>query len=139
MKKKQEKAAPVIKITRDSKKSQPKNTLEEQKRKLINAIRTLLNDYPGLHPLANDFFYQSTLTILKRVHLELLRLDGSQMEKEKKIRERLEKGKKIASAPLRALKKSQPRKIQGQEEFELKKTQTRKSKNQEELEILFIP
>lgn len=92
---------------------------EEKKRKLINDIRCLLNDYPTLHPLADDFFHSSTLTLLKKIHLDLLRLDGSKSQKEIKLRERLEKGKKMSTAPLRALKKSPPRKNQNQEELEI--------------------
>jgi hypothetical protein len=92
---------------------------EEKKRKLINDIRCLLNDYPMLHPLADDFFHSSTLTLLKKIHLDLLKLDGSKPQKEMRLREKLEKGKKMSTAPLRALKKSAPRKIQNQEEFEI--------------------
>lgn len=92
---------------------------EDKKRNLINDIRSLLNDYPTLHPLADDFFHNSTLTLLKKIHNDLLKLDGAQQQREKKLRERLERGKKMATAPLRALKKSAPQKIQNQEEFEI--------------------
>jgi len=93
--------------------------LEEKKRRIIQDIRTLLNDYPTLHPLADDVFVSSTLTLLKRIHLELMQIDGSVKRREAKIRERLEKNKKMASAPLRALKKSPPKKDPRQEELEI--------------------
>jgi hypothetical protein len=53
-----------------------KKKIDEKKRKVIKQIRTLLNDYPTLHPLQDDFFQHTTLTLLNRLHLNLRVLDG---------------------------------------------------------------
>jgi hypothetical protein len=96
------------------------NSLEEEKKKLIKNIRGILNDYPALHPIADNFFKNSTLTILKGVWLQMLELDtASPTEKkkpvqEKKIKESLQQGKKHSTLPSRVLakhlKKSNPAK-----------------------------
>ena len=97
----------------------PKKSLEQKKKKVIQDIRCLLNDFPGLHPLASNFFQISTLTVLKRIHLDLLKLDGNAKQREQKLREKLEKVEKITSAPIRAIKKYKPKKVQGQTELEI--------------------
>lgn len=99
-------------------------SLETDKKKVISQIRSLLNDFPQMHPLANQFFLQSTFSLLKHVLLDLRSLDNKLKEekgamKQKAYEATLRRGIKIASAPLRALKKPYPIKLPSQPELEI--------------------
>lgn len=50
--------------------------LDIKKKKIIQNIRTLLNDYPSTHPLANDLFINASYRVLYDLHLNMLAIDG---------------------------------------------------------------
>jgi hypothetical protein len=50
--------------------------LDTKKKKVIQNIRRLLNDHPQLHPLAHKVLLSATYTVLKRLHRDILRIDG---------------------------------------------------------------
>jgi hypothetical protein len=50
--------------------------LDIKKKKIIQKIRTLLNDYPSLHPLAHKVFISANYRVLYDLHLNLLTVDG---------------------------------------------------------------
>jgi len=50
--------------------------LDIKKKKVIQNIRTLLNDHPDLHPLAHNVLLSATYTVLSRLHKDMLEIDG---------------------------------------------------------------
>lgn len=50
--------------------------LDVKKKKIIQQIRTLLNDYPGVHPMAHKVLVSANYRVLYDLHLNLMGLDG---------------------------------------------------------------
>jgi hypothetical protein len=50
--------------------------LDIKKKKIIQQIRTLLNDYPSVHPLAHKVLISANYRVLYDLHLNLMGLDG---------------------------------------------------------------
>jgi hypothetical protein len=77
--------------------------LDVKKKKVIQQIRTLLNDYPEVHPLDHKVLICATYTVLKDLHLNLMELDnpnlkGKDGKKEKTIEQvahNLERAKRL--------------------------------------------
>jgi hypothetical protein len=54
----------------------PLSPLDIKKKKIIQQIRTLLNDYPSVHPLAHKVLISANYRVLYDLHLNLMGLDG---------------------------------------------------------------
>lgn len=59
----------------------PLSALDIKKKKIIQQIRTMLNDYPGSHPLAHKVLISANYRVLYDLHLNLMGLDGLQQIK----------------------------------------------------------
>jgi hypothetical protein len=78
---KADKSSNLSKISDPSSPSSPLSTLDIKKKKIIQQIRTLLNDYPSVHPLAHKVLISANYRVLYDLHLNLLGLDGIQQKK----------------------------------------------------------
>jgi hypothetical protein len=101
------KIAPYSKQNKSHELRSKLSPLDIKKKKIIQQIRTLLNDYPSVHPLAHKVLISANYRVLYDLHLNLLGLDGfaHKNREQKVVADKSKKPNSIAKATTKEVPK----------------------------------
>jgi hypothetical protein len=112
-------------------KERPLSPLEAKKKKLIQSIRTLLNDYPDMQRMAQDLYTTATFSVLRDFHLNLMGRDNpSSLKRTNQQQEEKEKEEHTLAALQRALRLREKRAL-AEDEKSKELALARKAKEEE--------